>query len=112
MERLPNARPERSTSRPDTYKDAVSPIVSLLTELKFGAPDAYALFGGDSEKWHIDELPLKGTEEQHSRLLKSLDIMVAFREVALSPADEVSRIERLKALRADFNQTLYGLPAQ
>jgi len=112
MERLPNARPEQTKVELDTYKDAVGPIVSILNELKFSAPDAYEFFGGDIEKWHIDELPLRDTEEQHARLLKALDVVIAFKDAALSPVDDGSRVGRLKALRADFNHTLYGLPAQ
>ena len=109
MEGPRDARPEQSPT-PDTYKETVGPIVSLLHQLRTSAPDAYTIFGGDDEVWHLEELPISGADEQHRRLVRAREIVEAYAEVAGLNADDPIRTQRLNGLRAEYNQALYGIP--
>ncbi len=71
----------------------------ILTTLRNEHEDAYELWGGDDEHYHLDEMPFWGTVEQTDALREQLELLRSFSAVANDASlPQEERTAKLKTL--------------
>lgn len=90
------------------YVDGIAPVLERVAILSELSPEAYELWGGDAERWHLERRSLVEAPEEWEALenaRQSLDTIIAMSSGAQSQ-DWLQRIEQ-EADRYHF--ALYGV---
>tara|TARA_R110002124_G_scaffold243235_1_gene408315 strand:+ start:25268 stop:25600 length:333 start_codon:yes stop_codon:yes gene_type:complete len=106
MEGTPKAKLEQKENA--LYVDGIAPVLERVARLSKLSPEAYELWGGDAERWHLERRSLVEAPEEREALenaRQSLDAIIAISSGAHSH-DWLQRIEQ-EADRYHF--ALYGV---